>query len=297
MNVLTWIKNNWLIVLLLGVIAALLGNREVPLTRQYAVDSVGSDLTFEAPMPGGVSSKGMIAPSRFVSNIAPVESANRLVVQDTNLSMLVKDVPQTIKGIEAIATQKSGYMVEKSLVKPEEAASGHITLRVPATKREETLDEIRALGVRVISENVFGEDVTDQYVDTETRIANLEKLKNKMEAILEQAIRVTDLMEVQAQINQIQDQIDGLKGQQKFLEQTAKLTRITVNLSTDELALPYAPDNAWRPAVVFKTAVRSMIGALRNFADAVIWMVVYLPVILIILGLLYLARVIFKRIV
>ncbi len=239
--------------------------------------------------------KGIAMPSGIGRELAPVASDQRMVIQNTNMSMLVKDVPESVKGIEKIATELGGFMVDKSLTKPEGAASGHITFRVPTEKRESALDKIRLLGVRVVSENVYGDDVTDQYVDTATRIANLERVKAQMETILGQAVRVQDLMEVQIQINNIQEQIDSLKGQQKYLEQTAKLTRISVSLSTDELALPYAPDTAWRPAVVFKTAVRSMVGALRSVADMVIWMVVYLPVILIVLGLILLARFVYKK--
>ena len=231
----------------------------------------------------------------IVREVPPVESSQRMVIQDTNMSMLVKDVSESIKGIEKIAVDMGGFMVDKSLTKPEGAASGHISLRVPTEKREDSLDKIRTIGVRVVSEKVFGNDVTDQYVDAEARIANLERVKTKMEVILDQAVKVQDLMEVQMQINNIQEQIDGLKGQQKYLEQTSKLTRISVSLSTDELALPYAPDSVWRPMVVFKTAVRSMIGALRSVADVIIWGVVYLPVMLIVLGLILLPRFVYKK--
>jgi hypothetical protein len=241
------------------------------------------------------ASKGIAMPGGMARELAPVAVDQRLVIQNTNMSMLVKDVPESVKGIEKIATDLGGFMIDKSLTKPEGAASGHITFRVPTEKRESALDKIRLLGVRVVSENVYGDDVTDQYVDTATRIANLERVKAQMEGIMGQAVRVQDLMEVQIQINSIQEQIDSLKGQQKYLEQTAKLTRISVNLSTDELALPYAPDTAWRPAVVFKTAVRSMVGALRSVADIVIWTVVYSPVILIVLGLILLTRFVYRK--
>ena len=283
-------------VVLVVVIAVLVFKNSPPLSelRNQNMDSTGVSLSYPA--------KGVISTGKYgginggmVREVAPVVSEQRMVIQDTNMSMLVKDVAESIKGVEKIATEMGGFMVDKSLVKPEGAASGHITLRVPTEKREVSLDKIRQLGVRVVSENVYGDDVTDQFVDTATRIASLEKVKAQMETILGQATEVQDLMNVQMQINNIQEQIDSLKGQQKYLEQTAKLTRIAVNLSTDELALPYAPDSAWRPMVVFKTAVRSMIGALRSVADVIIWTVVYLPIIMIVLGMIWLGRFVYRK--
>jgi hypothetical protein len=110
-----------------------------------------------------------------------------------------------------------------------------------------------------------------------------------------QATRVTDLMDIQMQLTNIEQQIDSYKGRQKYLEQTAKLTLISINLSTDELSLPYAPDKAWRPTVVFKNAVRSMVGTLRELGSLVIWLVVYAPVWGIALGVIYLYKKIRAR--
>ena len=297
MKIVSWMKNNWLVVLLVVVIVMLVLKDSSPLAelRSQNMDSVGISLNY--PSQGGMASTvkyGGIN-GNIARELAPVTADQRKVIQNTNMSMLVKDVSESIKGIESIAIEVGGFMVDKSLTKPEGAASGHITLRVPTEKRELSLDKIRVLGVRVVSENVYGDDVTDQFVDTATRIASLEKVKTQMESIMGQATEVQDLMNVQMQINNIQEQIDSLKGRQNYLEQTAKLTRIAINLSTDELALPYAPDTAWRPTVVFKTAVRSMIGALRSVADVIIWTVVYLPIVIIILGLVWLGRIVYRK--
>ena len=87
-------------------------------------------------------------------------------------------------------------------------------------------------------------------------------------------------MSVQQQLTSLQSQIDNLKGQQKYYEQSAKLSKITIYLSTDELALPYAPTNEWRPTVIFKEAVRSLVGAVRGIGSLTIWIVVFLPIII-----------------
>ena len=63
------------------------------------------------------------------------------------------------------------------------------------------------------------------------------------------------------------------------------MSKITLYLSTDELSLPYTPDTKFRPNVVFKLAVRSLLDTLRAIAEALIWVGVYsaiwLPVVII----------------
>lgn len=216
-----------------------------------------------------------------VQETAPTTGSDRLTVKETAMSLLVNDVSKAAGSIEELAMQSGGYMVNKYLNQPEGAATGNITIRVPVEKRDSVLSDIRKLGVKVVMENTYGHDVTDQYTDLNTRIAQLESTKEKMQSLMDKAIRVSDLVDIQNQINYIQQQIDNDKGQQNYLTQTAKLTKITVDLSTDELALPYSPTEAWRPTVVFKTAVRSMISTLRWLANGAIWAVVYLPVVLV----------------
>jgi hypothetical protein len=118
----------------------------------------------------------------------------------------------------------------------------------------------------------------------------MEKTKAKIQAIMDQATRVSDLIDIQNQLNNVQRQIDNYKGQQKYLEQTAKLTRITVNLSTDELALPYTPDKAWRPEAVFKAAVRSLVGLLRSVAGGLIWIAVFAPALAVLVAVAWVIR-------
>ena len=289
-----WAKRNWLTLGLAVMVLYMFGKSG--LVTPYGVNMMTTSDSF-----GGVGSVALSAPMMAKTynpsypQAAPVATSNRMVVQDTSLSMQVKEVASVLTSIEKTAGDLGGYMVSRSMSKPEGAASGDIIIRVPVEKKEAALVAIKALGVKVVSESVSGYDVTDQYVDIQGRIDGLNKTKAKMEALLAQATKVSDLMEIQLQLDNIQQQIDNYIGQQKYLEQTAKLTRITVSLSTDELALPYAPDAAWRPEVVFKSAVRSMVGSLRSMANGVIWLLVYVPVIVVVIALYWIVKMVWKR--
>jgi len=63
-----------------------------------------------------------------------------------------------------------------------------------------------------------------------------------------------------------------------------------VYLSTDEIALPYQPDDNFRLGVIFKLAVRSLMTTLRFGLSSLIWIAVYgvvwIPVLVIMVILL-----------
>ena len=129
--------------------------------------------------------------------------------------------------------------------------------------------------LKVTSENLNGTDVTDQYVDIEARLKTLNATKTKFEEIMAKAITVQDILNVQRELLSLQDQIDNLKGQQDFLKKTAELAKITIYLSTDEFSLPYAPSDTFRPEVIFKTAVRSLVSTIRGLVENLIWIMVF----------------------
>ncbi len=273
------IKNNWKYLVLILVIVFLLGRKEVQTPRLMSLGGISAP-SYESASGMAVNSK-MIAPAAG-RQVAPTnEVSDRLVIQDTSLSLVVKNVSKTITDIENQAKNLGGYLVNSYLSRPEEGGSGNIVVRVPESKRAEALDTFRGLAIKVVSESIYGTDVTDEYVDLESRLEVLNQTKVKFQEIMTKAYQVNDLLNVQRELINLQSQIDSIKGQQKYYEQSAKLSKITIYLSTDELSLPYAPTDTWRPAVIFKTAVRSLVGHLRSTGTAIIWLLVYSPIILV----------------
>jgi len=273
-----WIKRNKVVTLLIILLLLFLG-KDLFSTSLFQLQQ--SRLK-TAQLESGVSEEIGLAPAAGGLSLpisrqeaAPSETTDRLVVEESSLSMVVASVRETSDKIIDQAKSVGGYMVSTSLTNPEEAPFATVVVRVPSDNFRSVLDYFRSLAIKVTSENIKGTDVTDEYVDIEARVATLEKTKAKFEEIMAKATQVQDILEVQRQIIYIQEQIDSLKGRQKYLEQTAKLAKITVYLSTDEYVLPYAPSEAFRPGVIFKQAVRSLVRTLRSLAKAFIWIGVY----------------------
>jgi hypothetical protein len=271
---LNWIRQNKALTITLLIIGYLLwkNNNVIPtpldITPSYQMgfkESVAPPLSFSRrslPVAGG-------------GNIAPSESTDRLVVQESSLSLVVKDVREVSEKIVDFAKQNDGFMVNQNFSSPEEAPFATITVRIPSIKLQQVLNYYRGLTVKVSSENLLGTDVTDEYVDIEARLGTLNKTKAKFEEIMAKATEIQDILNVQRELISLQDQIDSLKGRQDYLEKTAKLAKITIYLSTDEFSLPYAPAETFRPEVIFKKAVRALVLTLRGIAEKLIWIAVF----------------------
>lgn len=212
---------------------------------------------------------------RMENNIPPSQTSDRMVSYNSNLSLLVKNVSDTITKIKTSAEELGGYMITSSVREPTEGASGSISVRVPKEKLETALKAFKDLSVKVVVENLTGTDVTDQYKDNESRLTILLDNKARFEAIMLKATEIQDILRVQQEIFNLQSQIDQIKGEQQYLEGTSKFARIDINLSEDEYSLPYAPSESWRPDVIFKLAIRSVVTNLRRLGSLGIWVGVY----------------------
>ena len=277
-KVTSYLKSNPLVVILTIALAFLLYKQFNPIygvtTSSYSVPIEGKGIT-SVEMTADTSSFEMMPTP--ISDVAPVLSPTRMTVYDTSLAMQVKDVKETLGKIETLATTNGGYLVDSNLSQPDSSANGNATIRVPLDKRANTLESLRTMGIKVVSENNSGYDVTDQYTDLDARLATLKKTYAKFNSMLDESKTVQDTLQVQRELINIQAQIDSIVGQQKYLDATSKLTRISVSLATDDLSLPYTPDQAWRPTVIFKQATRSLLLSLRSLGNGIIWLAVYSP--------------------
>lgn len=275
-----------LYILLRTVLTSVLGTRSMQADIKLQQDRVGLSSGRSSVIESEMSlGKEDLSLPVSMPESPPSETKDRLVVRESTLSMVVKDVSGVMANIQKKTESIGGFLVSMNLEKPIEVANGIIVIRIPHEKIDEALNIIRGLAQRVVSENISGSDVTDEYVDLEAKLATLTKTKQKFEAMIEKAEKVQDILQVEQEIERIQERIDSVIGRKKYLEQTAKLSKITVYLSTDELALPYMPEHPWRPKVIFKLAVRSLFKDLQSVGSAVIWIgiysIIWFPVLLI----------------
>lgn len=282
-KVVDYVKTHKLAVFLLAVVLYFLFRGTLSNSMMYqTMETPKSDYSRE----GGINT--IVAPLAY-SDIAVEESvpasdsAERKVVTNSNFSLLVKNVTDSITKIKAKVDLVSGYVINTNISRGETFESATLTLRVPSNAVEDVTSYLRSISVKVVSENVSGNDITDQYVDIEGRLAELQNVKAKLEQIMNEAKTSDEMLRVFNQVNSINSQIESYKGKLKYMDKSSSTSRLTVVLSTDELSLPYAPAEPWRPEVVFKSAVRSLLGTLQSIGTLIIWAAVYIPFFLVLL--------------
>ena len=91
-----------------------------------------------------------------------------------------------------------GYVVSSETTLQGGFKYATLTLGVPVERFEKVQAEVRKLALRIVRDSASGEDVSDQYVDLQSRLANLEATEARIRTFLDQAKTVEEALKVNA---------------------------------------------------------------------------------------------------
>jgi hypothetical protein len=214
------------------------------------------------------------------------ETQIRMVIKNASLSIVVEEPATTMDLISSLAENLGGYVVSSNLYQVQmdsglEIPQASITIRVPAESLDQALEEIKSGAGQVLRENVSGQDVTQEYTDLGSRLKNLERAEEQLVEILEAAYDTDEVLSVYNRLVEIREQIEMIKGQMQYYEQSAALSSISVDIQANEAVQPLKIGN-WQPVGVAKKAIQALINTFKVFANALIWIGLYiLPVVLV----------------
>jgi hypothetical protein len=209
----------------------------------------------------------------------------RMIIRNGYIELVVTDVLDTRDVISQLATSYGGYVVSSSIRGEEEDLRGNITIRVPDDMFEQALAEMRGMAVRVTEESTSSRDVTEEYVDLQSRLKNAEATEQQYLNILEQATDVEDILRVYERLTYVRQEIEQIKGQMQYLERTSSMSLIEARLEPEASAKPLARAG-WNALEVFKSAIRGLSVAGQVIGTIAIWLLIFIPIWGTILGII-----------
>lgn len=221
-------------------------------------------------------------------------TTERLVIRNANLTIVVRDPAESVDDIARMAEEMGGFVVssntfqraygDSTLSEPLVATHASITIRVPSDSLDEALEMIEEDAEEVRSRNVTGQDVTEEFTDLESRLRNLEAAEEQLREILENAVETEDVLRVFEELRRVREQIEVIRGRMQFLQESARMSAISVELIPDVAAQPLQL-GSWTPTGTAKEALEALIRTLRFLVDMGIWAVICVLPIGLLLGL------------
>jgi len=209
---------------------------------------------------------------------APAESApdptatdGRKIIYEADLTLIVDDFAQTEADVPKLVKQYGGYLADVSVDRNQGyQLSGRWKARIPTDRFDAFLDAVSKLGVPE-QRRQTAQDVTEEFVDLEARIANKKRLEERIVELLKESTgKIKDVLEVERELARVRTEIEQMEGRLRYLTNRTALTTVTITAREErDYVPPQAPtflariQQAWRGSLLaLRSAGESLIVAL-----------------------------------
>ena len=243
------------------------------------VEDPGTDAGSENADDGsnnGTDAFGEVVPGGVVTAIPRDEL---LIIKTGNLTLEVDAIDAAMSAAAGRIDALGGYVSGSDRSGTGREAVAMVRFRVPAGQWDVAMAAMHDLAREVLLEHSTSEDVTSRVVDLEARIRNLRVTEQALQAIMDRATVIKDVLTVQAELTVTRGRIEQLAAEQASLEEQAAYSTLAVTFVLEPAPVLVEQQAGFDPASEVDAASASLVGILQGVATAGIWFgIVWLPV-------------------
>jgi len=227
-------------------------------------------------------------------DLTVLERSNRMIVKNADIRLMVEDTDVAIDRSMQIVGDAGGYIISSRVWYQDYYGNSlkyaSVTIGVPVDEFETVLRRLRGLAVQVVDETASGDDVTEQYVDLQSQLVNLEATRARIQEFLKDTKSIDEALRVNQELANIEAQIEQIKGRMNYLTDRSAFSTVTINLEPEFPILTPTPTSTpkptatpipWNPSETFGEAKGTVTVVYQGIANFLIWLVVViLPIVL-----------------
>ncbi len=206
---------------------------EVVVTRVATEEVVAGRVEYPASAPSESGAVVQLAGTPLAT-IAPSArtsaSTQRFIIKDGRMTLIVDDTETAVNSAIELAVSLGGYIINQQVFDDDR---GHrfaeMRLAFPVFQFEEGMRRLRRLG-DVASESASGEDVTDEYVDLNSRLGNLEATRDRIRGFLDDARTVEQALEINEELKRIEEEIAIIQGRINYIQDRSAFSTVDLSL-------------------------------------------------------------------
>lgn len=212
--------------------------------------------------------------------------------QNVNVGLLVKDAEEAYQKVVGLCENMNGYEASANMNLEGGRRYINVTLKLPPENITELRTKIKEIG-KVTNFTISTDDISEQYVDTESRIRNMKNTEAQLNQLMKRSDNIKDLLEVQNQLYKMREELEVLEGRIRVWNKLA--TESTVSVTITEKEQNKSVDNVEFKPLSFQTlktySANGFISMLNFFINLGTWVVVAIATLLplIILALVVIA--------
>lgn len=161
---------------------------------------------------------------------AAKEVKNTMLMKEGSMGCMMEDYIKGRQQIETLVKQYGGYISSESEMKEAYRISNDLVIRIGSDKFDALMDAIAKLAVNVDFKRITATDVTEEYVDIETRLKTKKEVEKRYVEFLSRAKSIEEVLKVENELRIIREEIEAREGRLKFLKDRVSYSTINLNI-------------------------------------------------------------------
>ena len=252
-----------------GVAFVLAGCSAENSSAPSSADSAGVGPAPAVPQQG-TGGNGKVEQNQGQVPVPQPGATDRKLSRSARLDLTATKVTDVVAQARGIAQGAGGYTGQESTGE----TSATLSLAVPAEKLDGVLDQLSHLGTSLVKREMNTQDVTEQVVDVEARLATQRASVERIRALLAKATSVSEIASVESELTSREATLESLEQQRNSLAGSVAMS--TVAMSVRSVAAPPAAvedhsgflgglAGGWDAFLVFGGGLLTVLGAIAPF--------------------------------
>ena len=178
--------------------------------------------------------------SPVLKNTAESDVIKKKIIKDGRLGMDVKNLSASKTNIDTIVRNLGGYYDNESLTNNDYATAYDLKVRIPSDKFEILIAKIESGEGEVSYKEIDARDVTEEFIDLETRLGNKQKYLTRYQELLRNAKNIKEILDIEEKIRVLEEEIESTTGRLKYLNDQVNYSTLELNISQKK-AFKYTP--------------------------------------------------------
>jgi len=213
------------------------------------------------------------------------------IIKDGNISVKTNDINASKKAIDDLLKKLNAYYEREDLQNDDQTISYDLKIRVPANNFEIFITSLEKGNLEIVSKSIQARDVTEEFVDVETRLSNKREYLKRYKELLSKASTVKDILAIEENIRTIQEEIESKEGRLNYLTDQVTFSTLDINLFKEKEFI-YKP----QPQDKFSERVKKSISnGWTSVVNFTLWTISIWPYYILILVGFFVIKRVFKK--
>ncbi|PLX14935.1 MAG: hypothetical protein C0597_09400 [Marinilabiliales bacterium] len=211
---------------------------------------------------------------------------NKKIIRDARIGVSVENYEVYRVRLDTAIYKLKGYVSNDNLEKTDYNIHCNISIRIPAENFDNFLGFLERGTVKLLYKNVTARDVTEEFIDVESRIKTKKEVEKRYVQLLSKAITIKEILEIEEKLRILREEIESREGRLKYLKNQVAFSTVYLEIN-QELDYKYEPI---KEKSFLQRLWKSIHGGWKGFVTFLLFLVRIWPVILIGLAIFYYIR-------